>query len=617
MHSILQRWGIDPGYHDTVGNWRVTSPETRDSLLAAMGVAPGDSPADDAERVKVLSPGQTWALPRPGDLTLEDQTSIRVERELPPDLPLGYHRLRLEGDLQDVLVIQRPAACYSDPAMRIWGWAVQLYAVRSHRSWGLGDLGDLQRLAEWSGELGAGALLINPLSAAAPVLPQQTSPYFPSSRRFLNPLYLCVPEVPGAAEPGSESLQWSEEAERLSASRTIDRDRVFRLKIRVLEQLWERWPGEASFGAYCSQQGESLKTFATYCALAERHGGDWRRWPEAYRRPEAAAVERFAQQEQRRVGFHMWLQWLGDRQLAQAARAVPLVQDLPIGVDPGGADAWQWQDVLAQGATVGAPPDPFNADGQDWRLPPFIPHRLKEVGFGPFIETIRAALRHAGGLRIDHVMGLFRLFWIPAEAGPQAGAYVRYPAEELLAIVAVESHRAKAWVAGEDLGTVENHVRDRLRENQMLSYRLMWFEDGPPREYPPLSMAAITTHDLPTVAGLWSGADYAAQQQIGLRPSYEGYQQLRRRLQAAAGVGDDTPIEQVIQAGYRAMASAPSAVLVANLEDALAVEERPNMPGTVHQWPNWSIALPQLLEDFESAQLPREIARGLSRRSDV
>jgi 4-alpha-glucanotransferase len=307
------------------------------------------------------------------------------------------------------------------------------------------------------------------------------------------------------------------------------------------------------------------------------------------------------------------LQYLLDQQLAAAAGILPLVQDLPIGVDPGGADAWQWQDVLAQGATVGAPPDLFNADGQNWCLPPFIPHRLKETGFQPFIQTIRAALRHAGGLRIDHVMGLFRLYWIPATFAPEAGTYVRYPADEMLAVVAVESHRAGAWIAGEDLGTVEPLVRQRLQENQMLSYRLMWFEDGAPHDYPSLSMAAITTHDLPTVAGLWTGADFTAQQQIGLRPSREGYEALRQRLQRATGLDNGASPDLAVQRAYEAMASAPSAVLVANLEDLAAVEERPNMPGTIDQWPNWSIALPEPLEQIESAELPKAIAAALAR----
>ncbi len=613
MDGALERWGIHPGYHDMFGFWHATSPQTQEALLAAMGVTPHPADPEESIEVIVLRPGEGRSLPAAGDLTLEDGTVLRVQRAFPPDLPIGYHRLRYDERSVETMVIQRPAACHFDPAMRIWGMAIQLYAARSAQSWGFGDLADLRRVARWSAELGAGAVLINPLSAAAPIIPQQASPYYPASRRFRNPLYLCVPEIPGAVEL-SDSLQaLAADAQAMNRLRQLDRDRVFRLKMQALERIWQARLNDPDFDAYCRQQGEDLIVFATYCVLAEQHGGDWRTWPIEYRQSDSAVVARHREEHTERVRFHMWLQWLLDRQLARASHHAPLVQDLPIGVDPGGADAWQWQDVLAHGATVGAPPDQFNADGQDWCLPPFVPHRLKAAGFGPFIQTIRSALRYAGGLRIDHVMGLFRLFWIPESFGPQGGAYVRYPADELLAIVAVESHRAQAWIAGEDLGTVEPHVREQLHANRMLSYRLMWFEDGPPRDYPPLSMAAITTHDLPTVAGLWSGADFAAQQRIGLRPSREGYEQLRQRLRNATGLGDGDSTLLAIRRAYEAMASAPSAVLVVNLEDAVAVEQRPNMPGTIEQWPNWSIALPEPLEQIETAELPRTIARAVSR----
>ncbi len=613
MDGALERWGIHPGYHDMFGFWHATSPQTQEALLAAMGVTPHPADPEESIEVIVLRPGEGRSLPAAGDLTLEDGTVLRVQRAFPPDLPIGYHRLRYDERSVETMVIQRPAACHFDPAMRIWGMAIQLYAARSAQSWGFGDLADLRRVARWSAELGAGAVLINPLSAAAPIIPQQASPYYPASRRFRNPLYLCVPEIPGAVEL-SDSLQaLAADAQAMNRLRQLDRDRVFRLKMQALERIWRAQLNDPDFDAYCRQQGEDLIVFATYCVLAEQYGGDWRTWPIEYRQSDSAVVARHREEHTERVRFHMWLQWLLDRQLARASHHAPLVQDLPIGVDPGGADAWQWQDVLAHGATVGAPPDQFNADGQDWCLPPFVPHRLKAAGFGPFIQTIRSALRYAGGLRIDHVMGLFRLFWIPESFGPQGGAYVRYPADELLAIVAVESHRAQAWIAGEDLGTVEPHVREQLHANRMLSYRLMWFEDGPPRDYPPLSMAAITTHDLPTVAGLWSGADFAAQQRIGLRPSREGYEQLRQRLRNATGLGDGDSTLLAIRRAYEAMASAPSAVLVVNLEDAVAVEQRPNMPGTIEQWPNWSIALPEPLEQIETAELPRTIARAVSR----
>jgi 4-alpha-glucanotransferase len=605
--------GITAGYTDAAERWRETSAETRDALLAAMGIDPLGPRQPIRPDVRVLRPDESLSVPRPSDIELEDGTVLHVQSEVPPDLPIGYHGLRCGDGSIETWIIKRPDGCWLDPNMKTWGWAVQLYAARSRQSWGIGDLADLRRLAQWANVLGAGSLLLNPLCAATPVSPHQASPYFPSSRRFRNPLYINIDEIPGAPDIVGGPNGLAETARRLNEDRRIDRGSVLRLKMTALERLWPRGKDEEALDRFCRQSGESLRIFATFCALAERLGADWRNWPSEYRRPDSSAVERFADANAPRVRFHQWLQWLLDEQLAKAAVRSPLVNDLPIGVDPGGADAWQWQDVLASGVTLGAPPDDFNADGQDWNLPPLIPHRLRAARYRPLIETLRASMRHAAGLRIDHVMGLFRLYWIPNGFGPRRGAYVRYPADELLAIVAVESHRARAWIAGEDLGTVEDGVRRRLAADRLLSYKLLWFEDDPPEAYSELSMAAVSTHDLPTVAGLWTGSDFASQNEIGLNPSETGYRQLRQRLLTAARIEEKATAEEAIRAAYDALGRAPSAVLVANLEDALAVTERPNMPGTIDRWPNWSLALPLPLEELEQTSLPRSIAQSLTR----
>jgi len=263
--------------------------------------------------------------------------------------------------------------------------------------------------------------------------------------------------------------------------------------------------------------------------------------------------------------------------------------------------------------TVGAPPDEFNTLGQNWGLPPFVPHKLRAAAYRPFRQTIQAALRHAAGLRIDHVMGLFRLFWIPQEAEPRRGAYVRYAADELLAILALESHRAQAFVVGEDLGTVEAAARDRLDAHRLLSYRLLWFETEPPSDYPARALAAVTTHDLPTITGLWSGADLQAQRDLGLQPNTAGLQEIRQRLQAMTGLPDAAAVDEVVLRTHQLLAEAPSAVLLATLEDALVVEERPNMPNTTTEWPNWSRALPCPLEAIERHPLVHAVATALQR----
>ena len=599
-------WGITDGFHDLSGQWHSTSAAARAAIRASMG---GDVAAPSAW---VMSEGAADEIDGPAELTLEDGAILRVTDRLPHDLPLGYHRLRRMSDGHEVTLIVAPHRCHLPEGVRLWGWAAQLYAARSRTSWGIGDLADLRRLARWSASLGAGMLLINPLSAPTPVAPLQPSPYYPSSRRFRNPLYLRVEEVGGAESARVDLERLATAGRALNDARRIDRDAVWKLKSEALERIWASFTGDDRFESFRREQGPALRDFATFCVLAERHGAGWQRWPEGYRRPESTAVARFAAQSANRVAFHEWLQWCLDEQLARAAPALRLMQDLPIGVDPGGADAWAWQDVLTTVASVGAPPDAYIADGQNWGLPPFVPHRLAARGYEPFIQTIRAALRHAGGLRIDHVMGLFRLFWVPNGLTPHHGAYVRYPADDLLAIVALESQRARAIIVGEDLGTVEAGMRERLAEHAVLSYRVVLFEPGPPTGYPELALAAVTTHDLPTIAGLWTGADIEAQAAMGREPNRAGFGEMRERLLGMGGVTDDAPVAEVIERVHARLAEAPSRIVTATLDDALAVVERPNMPGTVDEWPNWSLALPEPLEAIEQADLPRTIARALA-----
>jgi 4-alpha-glucanotransferase len=360
------------------------------------------------------------------------------------------------------------------------------------------------------------------------------------------------------------------------------------------------------------EQGQPLAQFAAFCALSEHYRSGWRQWPREYQRPDSPAVARFAAEHSERVRFFQWVQWLLDEQLARAAEEISLVQDLPIGVDPNGADAWAWQDLLANGVTVGCPPDEYNTRGQDWGLPPLIPLKLRDAGYEPFIQTIRSTLRHARGLRIDHVMGLFRLFWIPRGVDPSAGAYVEYAAEELLGILALESERAKAFVVGEDLGTVDEQARRQLGKRGVLSYRVLWFESAPPAGYPERALAAVTTHDLPTIAGLWSGSDLRMQKELDLEPNEDGIKQIRERLAVMANIAESAGIEEVIERTHRLLGQAPSLIVSATVDDALGVQERPNMPGTTtERWPNWSLALPEPQEKLEQSLLVRSIAQAL------
>jgi 4-alpha-glucanotransferase len=328
------------------------------------------------------------------------------------------------------------------------------------------------------------------------------------------------------------------------------------------------------------------------------------------RHPGGPAVLLFQQEAVREIEFHAWLQWLLGLQLADLAPGVAVIQDLPIGVDPDGADAWAWQQVMADGVTVGAPPDPFNLSGQDWGLHPFVPWRLRQAGYQPFIEAIRATLARNGGLRIDHVMGLLRLWWIPRGCPPTEGGYVSYPLGDLLEIVALESHRFQAMVVGEDLGTVAPGLREELAARNMLSYRLLWFEEEPPPDWPVAALAAVSTHDLPTVAGLWTGTDLADQQAGGLDADAASTEELRDKLAGLTGMPVDADPAEVTGAAYRLLARAPSRLLAASLEDAAGVELRPNLPGTTRPQ-NWSLPLPILLEDLSTMPNVAVIAQAL------
>ena len=387
--------------------------------------------------------------------------------------------------------------------------------------------------------------------------------------------------------------------------------------MEALERLWSRVrqsvDGRSEFPDYCRQQGANLEAFARFCTLAERFGQDWRAGRRRFAGRSAPAVKKFCDWHADRLQFHKWVQWLLDNnwrkpppnwRLSRTCRSASIRP----GPTPG------------SGRTCGLParrsaprPTRSRRTGRTGRWHPSFRGGCGASSFRPFIDTLRATLRHSKGLRIDHVMGLFRLFWIPQGLDNSRGLYVRYPADELLAIVAIESHRAGAWIAGEDLGTVEPEVRRRLAAAHMLSYRLLWFEEPLPRDYPPLSLAAVSTHDLPTVAGLWTGSDFAAQQRDRVAAAGGGLAKMRARLVAATGLdARASPAEACVQA-YAALAKAPSMMRVASLEDALAVEERPNMPGTINQWPNWRQAFPVPLEELQQAALPKQIAAALTR----
>ena len=610
-------WGVVDGYHRAAGGWTPTADATRQLLHRAMGATPVGPPPPWQTPMWFVRPGFHEPLHGTCRILLEDGTDLGEVDALPSDLPHGYHELEpVDGGPTTQLVVT-PGRCTLP--VRQWGLSAQLYALRSARSWGIGDLGDLDALAGWSAGLGAGALLLNPLHADTPTVPQEPSPYYASSRRFRNLLSIAVEDAPGAAALGVALGPAVAAGRALNATATIDRDAAVRLKVASLGQAFEAWStdagaeSKAGFDGWRAAQGADLDRFATYSALAELYGPRWPAWPVGLRRPDGAQVAAVVAQIGERVMFHAWCQWVLEGQLARASgHGVGLIGDLAVGFRPDGFDAWCDQDLLALDCRVGAPPDGFNPSGQDWGLPPYVPWRLRAARYRPFVEAIRANLAHLSGLRIDHVMGLFRLYWIPPGEPADAGAYVRYPHSDLLDLLALEAARAGAYVIGEDLGTVEPFVGAELRERHLMGCRVVWFEKDPPSTWPVEALGTITTHDLPTVAGVWTGADAELRRATGVAEDPEALPWFRSRIERATGLDSAAPVGAVLVGLHLALAASPALVRLATLDDLCAAVEPPNVPGTIDERPNWRIPLPLTMEQLAVDPVAAAVSQALA-----
>jgi 4-alpha-glucanotransferase len=572
----------------------------------------------------------------------------RAAYRLPPDLPPGAHTLHARlGDrtASAPLLVAPPRA--PDPGARAWGFMAQLYSVRSSGSWGFGDLADLRELASWSGrDLGAGFVLVNPLHAGEPAPPIRPSPYLPMSRRFTSPLYLRPEDVPEYAAADPDVRRRVDELagpvrERNRTTDDLDRDAVWAAKGAALELLHglTRAPGrEAAYAAYREREGGALTAHATWCALAEPYGADWRSWPAALRDPASAQVAVERGRLARRVDFHSWLQWLLDEQLAgvqtaarEAGMPIGVIHDLAVGVDPGGADAWAYQDLFAQGITVGAPPDAFNQRGQGWGQPPWHPQRLAASGYAPYRDMLRHVLRHAGGLRLDHAMQVFRLWWVPEGASPAEGTYVSYPHDEMLGVLLYEAHRAGAVVVGEDLGTVEPYMREIFAERGVFGTSMAWFERDsggaplPPPKWRELCLATVGTHDMPPIEGYLHGDHITLRERLGLltRPAEEEFAELEPWLgewrDLLASLGLDT--KDLTAALHAFLARTPSRLVGVSLADAVGERRTQNQPGTTDEYPNWRVPLADaagravLLDDLPSHRRLLAAVEPVRRRS--
>ncbi len=677
--SLLSRLtaaaGIASSYWDLHGHLHQSTPETQRALLKAMGLPAGfpneaeislrrltlPSRENMISPVTVLrAPQATFSLTLPetaldrslrwevaqedGELrrkdvavsslapaeamSIEGLRFIRYGVSLPTDIPFGYHRLSVAcGDYssEGSLIIAPPNAYQPDwlaRSERLWGTACHIYTIRSDKNWGIGDFGDLKELITLTSEGGGDVVAVNPFHALFPTNPDSASPYWPSSRRFLNPLYIDLSRIPElencpATKAGITADHLAERIAAAAGSEKIAYAEVASLKLEALRHLAAELTGNEpeDLKEFIEDGGATLKTFAVFCALSESFSGSpWPTWPEQYQRPEEIYVKKWTDAHPDLVRPHMIMQWLADRQLKSAAETargmkIGIMRDLAVGASPDGADVWLDQNLYPLGIRFGAPPDDFTT-----AVPPPNPLVMRQTGYASYIAALRANMRYAGALRIDHAMGLQRLFWIPPGANAEDGTYVHYPSDDLFAILALESWRHRCVIIGEDLGTVPEGFRERMERERHLSTRLLYFEregEGgfkPPQAYPAHCVAQANTHDLPTLTGFWEGQDIKVR--LRLDPSYPAQEQysvraLDRRLLLAALkeqslIPDDADESlsnfALIAAIHRFLARSCALLALVNLDDIMAETSQLNMPGTTNQYDNWSRKLPIKLE---------------------
>ena len=662
LRAAAEQNGVQQEFWDIFGRPHVTLPETNRAILTAIGfdcssVAALDASLhhrEEAEASRLLPPvlvvgaNELIKLPRrAAGVELEINTEqgdhwtakaylAGSNAELGLKLPLGYHEVRA-GEIRMRLIVTPDRAHVPAPGRRA-GIGVMLYGLRSRVNWGCGDFRDLRALIRWAvPALHADFIALNPLHAIHNRRPFNTSPYLPNSVYYRNPIYLDIESVAGyeRIRPRFEDAATRAEIECLRNKPAVEYEQVMALKRRALEQIFEANPPGPECFAWIAQEGDLLRHFATYCALDEHlHSTNpdlwvWPDWPREYRDPASDAVAHFAKTHERELLFHGWMQWLVDRQIAgvqqlarQLGMSIGLYHDLALATDRCGADLWGYRDFFVAGARVGAPPDDFSPDGQDWSFPPPNQERHRQDGYRLFAESIRKSARHGGALRIDHVMRLFRLYWIPEGQTAAHGAYVRERSADLVRILALESVRGEVVIIGEDLGTVEPVVRETLARFGILSYRLLYFEraDGGfkrPSEYPAQALVSTTTHDLATIAGFWTGADIEARFRTGTIDAGSRDAQMasrrvdkQRLLDALLADGLLAPAYErdagrlaeltgeVHQAIIGFLATTPSTLWLVNQEDITMEPEQQNLPGTTWQYPNWGRKMRWTLEDL-------------------
>ena len=672
LRRIADANGVATGFWDWYGNWVGVSAATLLKVLAALGLPLDESSTvGDVHEAVRLTDEREWRRTLPPTIVarqgggylfpvhvpdgswvnvqwvLEDGrkgSCDQVDRYVPPRmidgqlvgratfdvphwLPLGWHRLvaTVEGGHVEsatlIIVPNTLSLPLLESSRRVWGVNAQLYSTRSASSWGIGDATDLADLAAMCADKGADFLLINPVHASQPVSPLENSPYLPVSRRWLNPIYIrpeSIEEYASMPEGWREDIELFRDETRQFAIREdlIDRDRSWEAKRKALEAIFaapRSYHRQSQLDHFIERGGSELSNYALWCALVEREGTI--ELPEDLARSSAPRVELERLELAERVDFYQWCQWVAAEQLEHAQHVarevgmeIGIMADLAVGVHGYGSEKWSRPELFASGMSVGAPPDVYSQQGQNWSQPPWSPRSLAESGYLPLRDMVRAALANAGAVRIDHILGMFRLWWIPDGGAATEGTYVYYDHEAMMGVILLEAQRAGAVVIGEDLGVVEPWVRDYLRERGVLGTSVVWFEkEGGgwplrPEHYRDRALAAVNIHDLPPTLGYIRGIQTTLRSELGLLTDdietvragdRLELEQMRSRLHEYGCIDGAEPSErETVEGLYRYVAKTPSKLVVASLVDAVGDVRPQNMPGTgADLYPNWCVPL--------------------------
>jgi 4-alpha-glucanotransferase len=718
LDQLVEYRGIESNYHDAWGRPTSIEPATKSKLLSAMGY-PVDEPdlllkqvqdSSNQTWLSVLNPVQVLRIEEhlkivvrlPIELVTDDYV-VKVSTELgdvfehpfvpidgqlanvahiediefqeylidiPMQLPLGYHTLSIVID-DDVLgsmrLIIAPSSCFKPKVLtegkKVWGLSIQLYCLRSDHNWGIGDFSDLSFLVEKLAKQGAQFVGLNPIHALYPSNADACSPYGPSSRRWLNFIYIDVTSLDGYQQDSTQAIvndvSFQQQLQNARAADLVDYQLVTKLKLNALEKVFEYQNSQylskntrlnKVFKAFVADGGDSLQTLAVYDALQESLAAQqkpfsgWPVFPTEFSDFHNPAVKTFTKKHAKRVKFFLWLQWQAALQLEMANQVaqksnmlIGLYRDLAVGVSEGSAEIWGNKELYCTEASVGAPPDILGPLGQNWGLPPMDPEKLFEQQYQPIIEMFDANMRATGALRIDHVMALLRLWWVVKGDDAKKGGYVYYPVDDLLAILALESHRHQSLVIGEDLGTVPDEIRAKLADNGVYSYRVFFFEQAPdggffsPSHYPEQSMSTLTTHDMPTLAGYWHCDDLTLGKELGIYPAedilstlyasrHHNKQSILDTLHGHHSINDEVgrdvhnvKMSKALNFGMQLhMASGSSALLSLQLEDWLEMDKPVNIPGTFNEYPNWRRKLTRHLQDIFNDSSLNELAANLT-----